>query len=138
MLGDREYLGRHPKFKTTELRHSNASKKGNPPHFLSRGQHLSFPPPSLPLLPDSCTGWHRHPQAQHLTYFHLQILIQKEVAQFEVPVNDLIAVQVLATQDYLPQVVSGLGLGQRLPPSVQLQERLRRKEVTEAQVGWPA
>ena len=38
-----------------------------------------------------------------IPYFHLQILVQEEVAQLEVPVNDLIAVQVLAAQDYLSQ-----------------------------------
>lgn len=50
--------------------------------------------------------------------------------------NDLIAVQVLAAQDYLPQVVAGLRLGQCLPPLVQLQKGLRREEeVTDAQEG---
>lgn len=64
---------------------------------------------------------------QRLTYFHLQTLVQKEVAQLEVPVNHPVSVQVLAAQDDLPQVVAGLGLGQRFPPLVQLQERLEEK-----------
>lgn len=53
--------------------------------------------------------------------------------------NDLIAMQVLAAQDYLPQVVAGLGLRQRFSPLVQLQKRLIRKEdITEGQgEGWP-
>lgn len=39
--------------------------------------------------------------------------------------DDALAVQVLAAQDDLPQVVAHLGLAQRLPPLVQLQQRLR-------------
>lgn len=39
--------------------------------------------------------------------------------------DDALAVQVLAAQDGLPQVVAHLGLTQRLPPLVQLQQRLR-------------
>lgn len=72
-------------------------------------------------LQPRCQAW----KDQHLTYFHLQILIQKEVAQLQVPVNDTVPVQVLTAQDDLPQVVAGLGLGQRFPPLVQLQKRLR-------------
>lgn len=114
--------------------------------FLEGSTSISHPPsislaPILPvsLLAASCTGT-RHQQVQHLTYFHLQILVQEEVAQLEVPVNDLIAVQVLAAQDYLPQIVARLGFRQRFPPLVQLQEGLRKREdVTEAQGnGWPA
>lgn len=54
--------------------------------------------------------------------------------------NDLIAVQVLAAQDYLPQIVARLGFRQRFPPLVQLQEGLgKREDVTEAQGnGWSA
>ena len=63
-------------------------------------------------------------QSQLLTYFHLQILVQEEIAQLEVSVNNAVSVQVLAAQDDLPQVVAGLGLRESFPPLVQLQERL--------------
>lgn len=66
------------------------------------------------------------PAGPALTYFHLQILVQEKVAQLEVPVNDAVSVQVLATKDDLPQIVAGFGLGQCFPPLVQLQERLSR------------
>lgn len=64
------------------------------------------------------------PRAQRLTYFHLQVLVEEEVAQLEVAVDDPVSVQVLAAKDHLPQVVAGLGLGQRFPALVQFQERL--------------
>lgn len=38
--------------------------------------------------------------------------------------DDAVPVQVLAAQDDLPQVVAGLGLRERFPALVQLQERL--------------
>lgn len=79
------------------------------------------PRPTPALAP---TPLQEPPQAQRLTYFHLEVLIQEEVAQLEVPVYDSVPVQVLAAQDDLPQVVAGLGLRQRLPALVQLQERL--------------
>lgn len=58
------------------------------------------------------------------TDLHLHVVTEEEVAQLEVPVNDTVAVQVLAAQDGLAQVVPHLGLTQRLPPLVQLQQRL--------------
>lgn len=60
-----------------------------------------------------------------LTDLHLHVVAEEEVAQLEVAVDDAVAVQVLAAQDGLPQVVPHLGLAQRLPPLVQLQQRLR-------------
>lgn len=63
-------------------------------------------------------------QAQLLTYFHLQILVQEEVAQLEISVNNAVSMQVLAAKDDLTQIVAGLGLGECFPPLVQLQERL--------------
>lgn len=59
------------------------------------------------------------------TDLHLHVVAEEEVAQLEVPVNDAVAVQVLAAQDGLAQVVPHLGLAQRLPPLVQLQQRLQ-------------
>lgn len=156
MIGDKVVFGRGTlKFKTAMLRHTNQCiKKGKtrpvaplPGSALEgipeEGASISHPPsvslapilPAFPSLPSLVLA----PAGLTPTYFHLQILVQEEVAQFEVPVNDLIAMQVLAAQDYLPQVVAGLGLRQRFSPLVQLQKRLIRKEdITEGQgEDWP-
>lgn len=56
------------------------------------------------------------------TDLHLHVIAEEEVAQLEVTVDDAVVVQVLAAQDGLAQVVPHLGLTQRLPPLVQLQQ----------------
>lgn len=63
-----------------------------------------------------------------IPYFHLQIVIQEEFAQPEVPVNNLVWVRVLAAEDHVLQVAADLGLGLRLPPPVWLQGNLRRQQ----------
>lgn len=67
-----------------------------------------------------------------LTDLHLHVIVQKQVAQLEVAMDDAVAMQVLAAQDDLPQVVAGLGLRQGFPTLVQLQQGLGERRTARA------
>lgn len=62
-----------------------------------------------------------------LTNLDLHVIVQEQVAQFEVTVDDSVAVEVVDTLDSLPHEVSGLGLGHCLPALVKLQKRLEEQ-----------
>lgn len=60
-----------------------------------------------------------------ITYLDLHVIIEEDVAQFQVSVDDSVAVQVLDPLEQLCHVVAGLGLSHSLTTLVQLQQGLK-------------
>lgn len=60
-----------------------------------------------------------------ITYFDFHVIIEEDVAQFQVPVDDSVVVQVLDTIEQLGHVVASLRLSHSLTTFVQLQQRLK-------------
>ena len=56
------------------------------------------------------------------TDLNIHLITQKEVSQFEIPVDDSVVVQILAPLNGLLHVIACLWLRHGLPPLVQLQE----------------
>ena len=66
----------------------------------------------------------RETQVAHL---HLQVLVEEDVAQFEIAVDDAALVEVAHRVDDLQQKVLYLRLGEALPDAKQMRQRLPRQ-----------
>lgn len=60
-----------------------------------------------------------------ITYLDLHVIIEEDVAQFQVSMDDSVVVQVLNTLEQLCHVVASLGLSHSLTTLVQLQQGLK-------------
>ena len=59
----------------------------------------------------------------HQYYTHIHLVAEKQVAQFEIPVNDVVVVQILDAQSDLSHEVTRFWFGDGLAPLVQLHQR---------------
>jgi len=60
-----------------------------------------------------------------VSQLHLQVVIEEEIAQFEISVDDVAFMQILHTQQQLVHVESCFWLSQFLAPPLQLHHRLK-------------
>lgn len=65
---------------------------------------------------------------EQITYLDLHVIIKEDVAQFQVSVDDSVAVQVLDTLEQLGHVVASFWLSHSLTTLVQLQQGLKWKK----------
>ena len=65
-----------------------------------------------------------------IAHFKLQLVVEEEVAQLEVPVDDPVLLDVGEGEQQLEGVVSGLQLGEDLPPFEQFVEGLSGQRTT--------
>lgn len=76
------------------------------------------------MCPFLCHYTDRFP-ALH-TYLDFHVVVEEDVPQFQVSVDDLVAVQIMDPFQQLGHVVASLRLRDRLPALVQLQQGLEK------------